>query len=74
MFTLKLEHGHFKSELPNHTFWTAIEDIMQTKPDHYISKLAYAVADCDYLKYYKQLQDFTDVDECGESITKGLCV
>ena len=50
-------------------FWTTIEDLLQTKPDHYISKLVTAATDCSYIKYYKQLhQTFTDTDECERTM------
>ena len=50
-------------------FWLSIEEISQTKPNHYITKLVNAAADTDYIKHYKQLQQtFTTVEQCVESL------
>ena len=54
-------------------FWMSIEDLLQNKPDHYISKLVTAAADCKYIKYYKQLhQTFTDTGECDRVMTSNV--
>ena len=42
-------------------FWTAIQDIANTNPDHYIAKLVQIGESTDYIKYYKNLLNtYTD--------------
>ena len=51
-------------------FWMAIKDIVQTDPDHYISKLVIAAADSQYIKYYDQLLlKYPTVEQCEASLT-----
>ena len=52
-------------------FWTSINNIIQKKPNHYISKLVGLATNynCSYIKYYKLLeQTFPDIDECGKKL------
>jgi hypothetical protein len=50
-------------------FWTAIEDIINTDPDHYISKLVKIGETTDYIKYYKNLiNTYSDTKICNDTM------
>ena len=50
-------------------FWMSIQDMVQNKPNHYISKLVTIAADYEYVKYYKDLEHkYTSLKACEESI------
>ena len=50
-------------------FWAAIEDIIETYPNHYISKLVKIGEDTEYVKYYKNLMNtYTDTKTCNDTM------
>ena len=51
-------------------FWSSINKIIQETPEHYISKLVTAAANCKYIKYYKHLEErYPSIVECKEQLT-----
>ena len=54
-------------------FWSAIEEIVNTDPDHYITKLVRIGESTDYIKYYRNLMNtHTDVKTCNDSLKRNF--
>ena len=54
-------------------FWTAIEEIVNTDPDHYITKLVRIGESTDYIKYYRNLMNtHTDVKTCNDTLKRNF--
>ena len=68
-----IESGEFPLEIritkQQIKFWAAIEDIIETYPNHYISKLVKIGEDTEYVKYYKNLMNtYTDTKTCNDTM------
>ena len=68
-----IESGEFPLEVritkQQIKFWAAIEDIIETYPNHYISKLVKIGEDTEYVKYYKNLMNtYTDTKTCNDTM------
>ena len=51
-------------------FWSSINRIIQETPEHYISKLVTAAANCKYIKYYKHLEErYPSIVKCKAQLT-----
>ena len=51
-------------------FWSAICDIVQNHPDHYIAKLVIAASNSGYVKYYNELKrKFESIEQCNEILS-----
>ncbi len=54
-------------------FWLSIQEIVNTNPTHYISKLVAATEDTGYVRYYKQLQQrYTTIDNCANLLNNNF--
>ena len=50
-------------------FWTAIQEIMASNPEHYIAKLVRIGENTDYIRYYKTLIDtYKDTKTCYDTM------
>ena len=50
-------------------FWIAIENIMNSDPNHYISKLVNVGENTEYIKYYRNLMTkYTDLKTCNDTM------
>ena len=50
-------------------FWAAIQDIVSTNPDHYISKLVSIGDATNYITYYKNLANsYTNTKNCSDTM------
>ena len=54
-------------------FWSSIMELMNSNPNHYISKLVIATEDTPYIKYYKQItQQYTNAEKYAEEFGRNL--
>ena len=68
-----LESGEYPLEISikkqQVKFWLSIKDMLENKPEHYISKLVKLGENTAYVQYYKHLLDtFTDPCHCASSL------
>ena len=50
-------------------FWIAIENIMNSDPNHYITKLVNVGENTEYIKYYRNLMTkYTDLKTCNDTM------
>ena len=54
-------------------FWTAIEEIMSSDQEHYITKLVNIGETTNYIKYYRNLmRTYTDVKTCNGTLRRNF--
>ena len=54
-------------------FWTAIEEIMNSDQEHYITKLVNIGESTNYIKYYRNLmRTYTDVKTCNDTLKRNF--
>ena len=56
-------------------FWIAIQDIIDSNPEHYIAKLVRIGESTDYIKYYRNMIDiYKDTKTCNETMKNNYSI